>query len=91
MKNILLTLIFLITIACNNKPKKEVFKNLKAENEILVKKDIDIKSSIKPLTIQFKEYLIEFIPVLLNGVCVDLHDTSDSIIIFKFLYGPTPC
>jgi len=62
MKKVLLTLIFLTTIACNNKPKKEVFKNLKAENEIPVKKDIGIKSSIKPLIIPYKEYLIEFSP-----------------------------
>jgi hypothetical protein len=61
MKNILLTLIFLINIGCKDKPKKIAFENLKAENEISTSENIELDENNKSLIIPFKEYQIEFV------------------------------
>ncbi len=62
MKNILLTLIFLISIGCKDKPKKISYENLKEKNEVSIKEKIELEQNNKSLVFPFKKYQIEFIP-----------------------------
>lgn len=61
MKVILLTLIFLISIGCENKPKKVVPENSEVKKEIIVVKNKETEKNTKSLIIPFNEYQVTFI------------------------------